>query len=135
MGSCPVSTVSRHVRSTQKEHIDNHTPLANYESKSLIEVSSEHTPINRLSRKGSLNTNLDDLATTMDASEIINTTDVGQFTSPLFFQEREVLSHSVFLVLRHMERPMRDTVLFSSIGRPVRHDDSCSSFEKPMSKG
>ena len=42
-------------------------------SPSLIEVSSEHTPITYLWRKGSL----DDLATMVDASEIINTADVG----------------------------------------------------------
>ena len=38
--------------------------LTGCEPKSLIEVSSEHTPINLPSRKGSIGTNLDNLATT-----------------------------------------------------------------------
>ena len=57
-----------------------------------IEVSSEHTPINSPSRKGSLDTNLDDLGSSVDASEILDTTDVGRLASPLFSQEREVSS-------------------------------------------
>ena len=64
--------------------------LTGYEPKSLIEVSSEHTPINLPSRKGSLDTNLDDLATNVDASEVYDTTDMGRLTSPRFSQEREV---------------------------------------------
>ena len=40
--------------------------------------------------KSSLDTNLDDFATTVDASEFVNTTEVGQLTSPLFSQERDV---------------------------------------------
>ena len=35
-------------------------------------------------------TNVDDLATTLDASEVCDTTDVERLTSPLFPQEREV---------------------------------------------
>ena len=58
--------------------------------KSLIEVSSEHTPIILPSRRGSLDTNVGDLATTLDASEVYDTTDVGRLTAPLFSQEREV---------------------------------------------
>ena len=34
--------------------------------------------------------NVDDLATTLDASEVCDMTDVGRLTSPLFFQQREV---------------------------------------------
>ena len=59
--------------------------LTVYEPKSLIEISSEHTPIDLPSRKGSLDTNLDDLATTVDASDVHDTTEMGQLTSPLFF--------------------------------------------------
>ena len=62
------------------------TPLTGYEPKSLIEV----IPINKPSRKGSLDTNLEDLATTSDASEVYNTKNIEQLTSPLFSQEREV---------------------------------------------
>ena len=94
-----------------------------------------HTPINVPSRKGSLDANLDDLAATVYASEIIDTTEVGQFTSPLFSQEREVSANpfSVSGSQTHSSvvRPMRDTDLFSSIGRPVRDVESFSRFEKP----
>ena len=64
---------------------------------------------------------------------------MGQLTSPLFSQEREVSAivfsvsgsrtHSSVLI------PIRDTVLFSNIGRSVRDVDSCSSLEEPLSKG
>ena len=64
------------------------SPLTGYEPESLIEVSSEHTPINLLSRKDSFDTNLDDLATTVDASEMLDTTDAGRLTSPLFSRVR-----------------------------------------------
>ena len=53
------------------------------------EVSSEHTPIILPSRRVSLDTNADDLVTTLDASEVCDKTDVGRLTSPLS-QEREV---------------------------------------------
>ena len=66
--------------------------------KSLIEVSSEHNPINLPSRTASPDTNLDDLATTVDASEMLDTTEVGRLTSPLCSQERQV-KHSEFVVL------------------------------------
>ena len=45
------------------------SPLTSYEPKSLIEVTREHTPIILPERRGSLDTNVDDLATTLDASE------------------------------------------------------------------
>ena len=50
--------------------------LTGYELKSLIEVSSEHTPINLLSTKNSFDTDFDNLATTVAASEMHDTTDV-----------------------------------------------------------
>ena len=52
-----------------------------YGPKSLLEVSSEHTPIVLPSRRGSLDTNVDDIATTVDASEVCDTTDVGRRTA------------------------------------------------------
>ena len=64
--------------------------FTSYEPKSLIEVSSEHTQIFLPSRRGSLDTNLDDFATTVDASEVYDISDVGRLTSPLSSQEREV---------------------------------------------
>ena len=71
-------SILRRVRRTEQ------SPLTGYDPKSLIEVSSEHTPINLYSRKESLDTNLDDLATTVDAPEIYDATDVGRLTSPFF---------------------------------------------------
>ena len=65
------------------------SPLSFCEPKCLIWVTCEHSPIHLPSRKGSHDTNLDDLATTVDAPEICDITDVGRLTSPLFSQERE----------------------------------------------
>ena len=65
-------------------------PVTQVMSPNLSSKSAANTPINVPSRKGSLDTNLDDLATTVDASEIHDTTDVGRLTSPLFSQEREL---------------------------------------------
>ena len=99
------------------------SPLTDVEPKSLTEVSSEHTPINLPSRKGSLDTNLDDLATTLDASEVYDTTDVGRLTSPLFSQEREVsanpFSFSCSQTRSSVEKSMRDVEPFSSYGKPL----------------
>ena len=66
------------------------SPLTACEPKSLIEVSSEYTPISYPSRKNSLDTDFNDLATTVAASERIDTADLVQLTSPLSTQEREV---------------------------------------------
>ena len=63
------------------------SPLTGHGPKSLIEVNREHTPTILPSRRGSLDTNVDDLATTLDAFEGCDTTDVGRLTSPLFSQE------------------------------------------------
>ena len=52
------------------------SPPTGYEPKSLIEVSSERTPIVLSSRWCSLDTNADDLATSVDASEVCDTSDV-----------------------------------------------------------
>ena len=59
----------------------------------MAEVSSEHTPINFPSRKDSFDTDFNDLATTVAASEITDTIEVGQLTSPLFPQVREVSAY------------------------------------------
>ena len=81
------------------------SPLAGYEPKSLVEVSSGHAPMNLLSRIGSLDPNLEDLASTADASEIHDVRDVGRLLSPLFLfrSAKEVFSLSVFLRLRHIQ--------------------------------
>ena len=68
------------------------TPLTFYEPKTCIDVSSEHTPINYPSRRNSFDTYYNDLATTVAASEPPDMKEVGQSTSPLLFQDREVSS-------------------------------------------
>ena len=60
------------------------SPPAGHEPKSLIEVSCEHTLINLPSGKDSLDQKLDDLSTTVDASEVYDRSDMGRLTSPLF---------------------------------------------------
>ena len=96
-------------------------PLTGYEPKPLIEVSSEHTPINLPSKKGILDTNLDDLATTVDASEVYDTTDVGRLLSPLFFSGISADPFSVSRSQTHssVEKSRRDVELFSSFGKPL----------------
>ena len=91
------------------------SPLTGYEPKSLIDVSREHTPIILPSRRGSLDTNVDDLATTLDASEVCDTTDVGRLTSPLFSQEREVSAIPLgVLFLRHLQARRHPGEMLSS---------------------
>ena len=58
------------------------THLTEYEPKPLIEISSEHTPTNLFWRKRSLDKNLDYHATTVDALEVNDTTDVRRLISP-----------------------------------------------------
>ena len=74
-------------------HLVESTPLTGYEPKTCIDVSSEHTPINCPSRRNSFNTDYNDLTTTVAASETTDAKEVGQLTSPLFSQEREVSSY------------------------------------------
>ena len=109
-----------------------------YGPKSLIEDSSVQTPINLPSKGDRLDTNLDDLATTVDASEMLDTTDVGRLTSPLLSQEREVsavpFSASSSQTHSCVERPMRDIDPFPSIGKPVRDVETFSSFETTLLK-
>ena len=99
------------------------SPLTGYEPKSLIEVSSEHTPIILPSRRGSLDTNIDDLATTLDAPEVYHTTDVGRLTSPLFSRVREVSANpfGVSWSRTHssLEKSRRDVGPFSSFWKPL----------------
>ena len=78
------------------------------------------------SRGGSLNTNVDDLETTLDASEVYDTTDVGRLTSPLISQEREV-SATLFGVSCSQTD--------SSVERSRRDVEPLSSFGEPLSKG
>ena len=70
------------------DRLTEQSPLTCYESKSLNEISSVHTPMNHTSRKNSFDTDFSDLATTVAATEKNDATEVGQLTSPLFSQER-----------------------------------------------
>ena len=65
------------------------SPITGLEPKDLIEISSDYTPINFPSRKNSFTTDIDDVPT-VAASDIAETLEEGQLTSPLFTQEREV---------------------------------------------
>ena len=80
------------------------SPFIGYEAKDLIEIASEHTPINFPSRKNSFSIDINDVPPTIVASDIIETIEAGQLTSPLFTQERDVsansFSFSVFSVKR-----------------------------------
>ena len=64
-------------------------PISCYEPEDLIDISSEYTPITFPSRKNSFTTDIDDVPTVV-ASDITETIEAGQLTSPLFTQEREV---------------------------------------------
>ena len=67
-----------------------------------------------------------DLATTVDASEVCDTTDVGRLTSPLLSQEREI-SANPFGVLCSQTH--------TSVEKSRRDVELCSPFGKPLSKG
>ena len=85
-----------------------------------------------LQEKGSFDTNIDDLTTTLDACEENDTTDVGRLTSPRFSQEREVSANpfgaSCIQTHSSVERSKRSVEPFPSV-------EPCSSFQKPLSKG
>ena len=112
-------------------------PLAGYEPKSLIEVRSEHTPINFPSRKNSFDTDFGGLAATVDASQRTDT-DLGQLTSPLSIQEREVsanpfnsgsLTHlSVGRPMQNKEQPQQQHL--AGTGKLVRSVESFSDCPK-----
>ena len=67
----------------------NRASLTGHEPKNLIEVSREHTHIDFPSRKNSFSTDVNDLITTVAASDLADVT-AEPLTSPLFTQEREV---------------------------------------------
>ena len=101
---------------------------------SPIDVSSEHAPINFSSGKDSFNTDFNDLATTVVASAITATTEVGRFESIrcVWFSaasgsQRHPASSSVVNL-------KRDTDL-RSIGNFVRGVESFPSVERTLSKG
>ena len=68
------------------------SPLTGYEPNNLIEISSQHTPINFPSRRNIFSTDFNGVPTTA-ASDDTDTLDAGM-ASPLFTQEREVNSLS-----------------------------------------
>ena len=97
--------------------------LTGDQPKSLIEVSSEHTPIDLPSGRGSLDTNSDDFANTLDVFGVYDTTDVGRLSSSLISQEREVsaIPFSVSHSQTHssMEKSCRDVEPFSKLRETV----------------
>ena len=97
----------------------NNSHLTGYGPKSLIEVTSEHTPIKLPARKGSL-------ATTLDASDVCDTTDVGRLTTIPFSQEREVSADPFGVSFSQT---------LSSVGKCMRDVEQFSSFRIPLSKG
>ena len=73
-------------------------------------------------REGAASTqNVDDLATTLDASEVCDRTDVGRLTSPPFSQEREksAIPFGVSCSQTHssMEKSRRETEQLSRLGK------------------
>ena len=72
----------------------NKGPSQVYEPKNFIKVSSEHTHIDSPSRQNSLSTDVNDLITTVAASDIAETIKTEPLTSPLFTQETEVSPNS-----------------------------------------
>ena len=110
-------------------------PLSQVMSPRLSSKSrSEHTPVISLSRRGSLDTNVDDLATTLDASEVCDRTDVGRLTSPLFSQERgeSAIPFGVSRSQTHssMEKSRRDTEQLSRLGKRLSKDERKSDLER-----
>ena len=93
--------------------------------------SAEHTPINYSSRKNSFDTDFTDLVA---ATEIIDATEMGQLTSHLFSQEREVGADpfSVFGSQAHscVAKPLQGTDLSTSSGQLVRDTDLCPTTGK-----
>ena len=65
------------------------SPITDYEPKDLVEIFSEYTPINLVSKKNSFTTDINDVPTIV-ASDITETIEQRQLTSPLFTEEPEV---------------------------------------------
>ena len=65
------------------------SPITGYEPKDMVEISIEYTPTNFPTWKNSFTTDIDDVPSAV-ASDITETIEAGQLTSPLFTQEREV---------------------------------------------
>ena len=63
--------------------------LTGCEPNSLIEISSDHTPTNFPRRKNSFSTDINDVPTTVAPSDIAETIEAGELTSPLVRKERE----------------------------------------------
>ena len=91
------------------------SPLTGYEPKSLVEVSSERTPIILFSRRGSLDTNVDDLAITLDWMRLKSA------TQQTWDHEVSAIPFGVSCSQTHssMEKSRRDVEQFSSFGKPL----------------
>ena len=123
--------------------------LLGFEPKDLIEISSEHTPIKFPSRKNSFSTDIDNVPTIVAASDITDTFEAGQLTSPLFTQEREVSANpfgvSVFwqaAASSSQQQPASSSLAnfwqtsdVGSFGKLKRGDESSSHVERSLLRG
>ena len=124
------------------------SPITGFEPKDLIEISSEYTPIHFPSRKNSLTADTDDVRTVI-ASDITETIEAGQLTSPLITQERDVSANpfgaSVFqqaAASGSQQQQASSSVInpwqtsnVGSCGKPQRGDESSSNVERSLLKG
>ena len=124
------------------------SPITGYEPKDLIETSIEYTPINFPTRKKSFTTDIDDVPTTV-ASDITETIEAGQLTSPLFTQEREVSANpfGVFVFQQaaasgSQQQPASSSVInlwqtsyVGRFGKLQRGDESSSNVERSLLRG
>ena len=95
--------------------------------------SQQRAYLDQLREQGVFCFYTDDLAPKVDAFLMLNTIDLGRLTSSLLSQERKVLSHSVFLIFRHiqtwrdphaghrsvLQHGVGDLSFFSRFGKPL----------------
>ena len=96
------------------------------------EVSSEATPIVLHSRRCSLESTCDDLATTLDASEAGERSDLGWLASPLFPRERETSANPFGMYHSNTEG---SEAPFFSLAYWHRAIDSEKSHQKKVHSG
>ena len=114
------------------------SPVTGYEPKNLIEISSQHTPINFPSWRNSFNFDFNDVPT-IAASDDTDTLDAGM-TSLLFRQEREVNHFSdsvhrqaVVSGSSNPQQPASSNVMHEGSCRKLQHrvhDHNMGSFGK-----
>ena len=122
------------------------SPLTGCEPNSLIEISSEYTPINFLSRRNSFTTDLNDVPTAW-ASDVAEIHDERQLPSSLSTQEKEEIASPVSAPVHQQaaasgsqQQPASSSVVnpwqtlnVGSCGKLQRSGDS--NVEKSLLKG